>query len=291
MRLLLTGLIATLTVALLPSVPAAASVADHYLTETSASDSSSPKTITVTCPDGQIVYGFGGATQDGDGQVALTSILPNIGLTAVTVVAQARGGWTGNWSVMAVASCWAPGNLALHRVVTTNGTASATASCQGEKIVYSTGFVVTSTSGNPFIDSVVPSFDLSSVEVHGGGVLFGQVEVKAVALCGFRMPGPYPFYKQRTQDTVPVAAGTTTTATADKAHISIAGVNWIFGAGASSTRPGMFIDALGPSPALDGGWARMSRGTGVAAKTAKAMAGTEDDDTVTAYGVCIGTWY
>ena len=262
---------------------------DHYSTATSLTNDTERKSVTVTCPADQIVYGFGGATVGSDGQVALTAIAPNEELTSVTAVAQARGGWAGAWSVMAVASCWPPGNHALQRVVTAGTFNGARAECPGQKILYSDGYRVSSRTGTPFVDAVVPAPDQSSVFVHGGGVPAADLTVEAVALCGYRIDGPYFYFRARTQTTVPVSAATTTTAIAPLPQYTF-GQPWIFGAGATSTRAGMFIDALGPGPGLTGGLARMSNGSTAAAKNMAAGA-TQDDDSMTTYGICIGTWY
>ncbi len=285
--MLLTGLAAALVTALLPPVPAVASpVADHYHTATSTSDNSPRKGVTVSCPEGQIVYGFGGATVDSDGNVALVGIFPSEDLTTVTAIAQARGGWVGNWSVRAAATCWAPGDQALQRIVGPGGWAS----CPGGKMLYSSGYAVSSTTGSAYADAVVPSPDLSGVYVRGGGAPAAGLQVTAVALCGLRMPqaGTLPDYKERTEDTVPVSAESTTTTVAPLPQWQGLGYVFVFGAGVSSTRPGMFIDALGPGPELAHGWARMSRGT--SALRGQAMV-ADDEDEVTVYGVCIGSWY
>ncbi len=298
MRLLLTGLAAALVIVLLPPVAANAStgasttglfdevIENHYHTATSTSDTSPRKSVTVTCPAGQIVYGFGGSTVDSDGQVALTGIVPNEELTAVTAIAQVRNTrWNGTWSVVAAATCWPPGDLALQRVFELGSGASMSASCPGNKLLYSSGYLVESAGGSPYVDAVIPAPDLSSVLVRGGGA--SGLHVSAIALCGKKIDGPCFKFRERTEQTVPVGTGSTTTATAPLPLIQGCGTAWVFGAGVSSTRPGMFIDALGPGPHLAGGLARMAR----ADILAKGMVGAADEDEVTTYGTCIGSWY
>jgi len=279
---MIAGLTAAFITVTLPATPAAAAVEDHFHIATSTSTAWPEKSVTVDCPPGQIVWGFGALTIGGAGQVALTAIFPNETLTSVTATAHARGGWQGLWAVQARATCWPPGNTALVRVFGDGG-AVADVSCPGQKKVYASGFQVTAKLGDAYAAAVVPESDMSGVTVGAGGAT--GLGTRAFALCG-RVNLPEIYIYRRTETTVPVDPGTSTDALAPPMEHSPTGWSWVTGAGASSTAPGMFIDALGPVPRLDAGLARMSRDS-----SAPLMSLDDGGDEMSTWGTCIGSWY
>lgn len=101
--------------ALLSGMPAAASpaaaaapVIDRVRVD-SETNSVSPKAAIASCPPGTQVVGTGARVIGGLGQVVMEGIIPNTGLTNVTVTAREdQDGFSGNWSVVAIAFCTAP---------------------------------------------------------------------------------------------------------------------------------------------------------------------------------------
>ena len=72
---------------------------------TSASTSAA-KSVTATCPTGKRLVGLGGDRVGGAGQVVITTMRPEPGLTKATVLArEAQGGYEANWTVSAYAIC------------------------------------------------------------------------------------------------------------------------------------------------------------------------------------------
>jgi len=285
---MLAGLTAALVTVTLPAAPAAAAVADHFHVARSTSTSWPARSATVSCPPGQVVWGFGGLTIGGTGHVALTAVYPDPELGSVTAIARVRDGWQGPWAVRATATCWPAGNVGLVRVGGQGG-ASAEASCPGQKRVYASGFEVTAAKGAAYAAAVVPEPDMSGVTVRAGGSESADLGTRAYALCGL-VNTPQIYIYRRTEETVAVDPGASTSAAAPPMSHSPSGWSWVTGAGASSTRTDMFIDALGPNPELSLGTARMSR---VSTTTAsQRMAGVEEGgDEVTVWGTCIGAWY
>lgn len=278
---------ATFTVTVSAAGPASAAPQDYYHVMTTAAVTTPSASATVDCPPGEVVWGFGGAILNGGTQVALVAVYPNAGLTSVTAIGQERRSWSPTWMVQAFAVCRPPGNLGLVRVVGEGGM-SAKASCPGQKVVYASGFAVSSLSGTAYATSVVPANDMSSLEVTaGGGEPIGLFS-KAIALCGFANTANIYIYG-RTELTVPIVPGTSTTGGIAPRMVTPNGWAWATGAGVSSTNPNMFIEALGPVPALDGGMARMAR-TDIAALPAGAATMTGDGDE-TIYATAIGAWY
>jgi len=81
-----------------------------YWYEDGSSNSSSPKSITRSCPAGTVLIGAGGKVNTtASGKVALASIEPSSDLKSVTVTgAEIAGGTSSNWSVTAWAICHNP---------------------------------------------------------------------------------------------------------------------------------------------------------------------------------------
>lgn len=303
MRCLFTGLTAvvlTAVVTVVAPVPAQA-VPDFQYDEDSSEYNTWPaKNVDVECPPDQIVYGFGGRVRGGNGDVALLAISPDEDLHSVTAVARARSDSGIPWAVIASVVCGPVGTLDLERVVGL-GTPTAEVSCESPKILYSNGYVARAEVGRPYVDRVVPSADMQTVTVHAGGVVPNALHLAAVGVCGLPMEGQFNRHKYLSQNSVPVVEGSATVAVAGLPLPPVyAGVGniWIFGAGAESTRPGMFIDGLGPVPALNAGWARMAPGSTttatmrtVAEAEAEAEADADDGDEVTVYGEAVGHWY
>jgi hypothetical protein len=285
MRWMLTGLTAALVTVTLPAAPAAAAVDDHFHTAISTSTTAPERSATVACPAGQIVWGFGALTVGGAGHVALVALYPDATLTSATAIARVRDGWIGPWWVQVSATCWPAGNVGLQRVVGT-GSLAAQAACPGQKKVYASGFEVSASAGEPYVSAVVPDNDMSGLTVRAGGS--PSLFTRAVALCGLANTAQIYIY-ERTEETVAVDPGTSTIAVAPPMPHSPTGWSWVTGAGASSTRANMFIDALGPVAGLDQGTARMSR---IATTSTTSLRATQTDDgEVTTYGTCIGAWY
>jgi hypothetical protein len=78
------------------------------LSATTASNSSSPKTVTVNCPAGKKAHGagFSGGSGTAFGKWLVRGVTPNATLTAVTLAAEEiDGGTTEPWSLTAWAVC------------------------------------------------------------------------------------------------------------------------------------------------------------------------------------------
>jgi hypothetical protein len=76
------------------------------ISASSATDSSSVKSVTAYCPYRTRVIGTAARITDGGGQVLLEDIAPNAQLTSVTVTAhEDADGWNANWYVTATAIC------------------------------------------------------------------------------------------------------------------------------------------------------------------------------------------
>lgn len=296
MRWFFTGLSAVSLAAALTvvaPVPAQAFPTFMYHEDMSEISTWPHKNAIVQCPPGQIVYGFGGRVGGGNGDVALIAISPDQELTSVTAVARARSTSGVPWAVFASVVCGPVGLVEMQRVVEF-GSPTAQASCTSPKMLYSNGYIARADEGNPYVDKVVPSIDVDRVTVHAGGVAPDALQLAAVALCGLPMAdlNPALSHKLRLQMSVPVVEGAATVALAP-APQPVPGSMWVMGAGVQSTRPGMFIDGLGPIPALNAGWARMAPGTGGATGSRSGLAGVDDGegDEVTSYGVASGFWY
>src|SRR3954468_3249619 len=94
------------------------------------------KSVAAGCPDGMAVFGAGGLVSEAAGGVVLTGIVPDAGLTAVTVSAVARPGASADWRLTAYAVCHARGGQAPVRTSGLGVGGDATASCPAGKVLY-----------------------------------------------------------------------------------------------------------------------------------------------------------
>lgn len=143
------------------------------------------KSATVTCPAGYQVAGPGGLIIDtgyavpwagGSGRVSITAMVPDAGLTSVTVTGAIRDplNWdplVDTFQVRAQAICVKVGYLTGLSLVSSpsvdNGTASAhktsTAACPAGQTVYGGGYDIAGADGKVFATSVTPSADLAEI--------------------------------------------------------------------------------------------------------------------------------
>ena len=136
-----------------------------------SAQTSSPKSQTVTCPDGRRVSSAGGAIVLSDaaqaGEVLLDDVRPNAALTSVTVNAvEDETGTAEPWAVAAYAVCVNP-PPGLERVSADSPLASSaksvTVSCPAVKRVLGTGGDVNTFNGQVLLASIRPDASLTSV--------------------------------------------------------------------------------------------------------------------------------
>jgi len=162
----------------------------------SADNSSSKRTVTVTCPAGKKLVGASARVWSthpdiGFQHAVLDDITPNSTLTTLTVTGFEDGlGTASNWYLEAIANCADPLD-GLERVVATSVsnssfTKSVTATCPAGKLVVGTGGEITGGLGRVVIDEIRPSSTLNSVlvtgyeDVNGTGINW---TVTAYAIC------------------------------------------------------------------------------------------------------------
>ncbi|MGM1063043.1 hypothetical protein [Saccharothrix sp. Mg75] len=162
---LVAGLVAAQAV-VLSVAPAHASVPVTAVSANSASNSTATKTVTVDCPTGTFLYGAGGGTNGGSGNVALTAVVPEgappfrARVTATEVTA-----FAGNWNASAWASCASfTTNLQVVVTATASNAVSpkeAHASCPNGLGLYGTGFRVTGGTADVLVHDVIPGTSLA----------------------------------------------------------------------------------------------------------------------------------
>jgi hypothetical protein len=134
-------LAATAIIGVTATATAAHAVAGiEYVTMASATDSTSPKSLTVYCPAGKAAINGGAYVTGAVGSVRLREIAPAtlMGLTWVRVVAEEDpDGYAGTWRVNATAVCVTPpaGLQYVRASATDPGSAWATAACGTKRII------------------------------------------------------------------------------------------------------------------------------------------------------------
>ena len=112
----------------------------------------------VVCPSQKHVIGVGGRINNGQGNVILDYLVPNAGLTTVTVRgSQVDGIMSFGWSVTAIAVCAevpAPQLISFASAMGPGASKSVTMSCPAGTGLYSTGAQISPGTGNVLLDLV-----------------------------------------------------------------------------------------------------------------------------------------
>jgi hypothetical protein len=154
----------------------------------SATDSTTPKSVTVECPATHpFLTGPGGSTSGAYYNVALTAVVP----TAISATASAAelSPTTSGWSVTVYAVCSASTKTTRYETAVPDSLITpkvAVAECPDDTELYGTGFALTGTAASGLPTDVVPARDVSRVTVtaeDNGGVA-GVWGLVAYAMCG-----------------------------------------------------------------------------------------------------------
>lgn len=130
--------------------PAHAVAGLQYVTSSTAGNSTSPKSLAITCPSGTVAINGGAYISGAVGSVTIRQLVPMqlFGLHYLSVVAQEDpDGYAGSWSVHAIAVCISPpaGLSYVSASVTDPYLVWATASC-GTKRIIGSGYRVSDTA-------------------------------------------------------------------------------------------------------------------------------------------------
>ena len=157
----------------LVSAPSARAVGSTTVVSAESLTSSTlSKTVTVTCPTGQFVYGPGAAISGGNGSVTLERMFP-VGSprpTQVTVMARVVGNFSGDWSVTAYAICGVSTTslqVVAGPVVSPDSTSpkESIVRCPSNLRLYGTGFDTTGGIGSVYVHDIIPGASVSPVSV------------------------------------------------------------------------------------------------------------------------------
>jgi hypothetical protein len=131
--------------------------------KTSARDSKTAKSVTVTCPAGKDVINASGAIAFGSGKVVLDQVFPQANLHKVTVTGKETDPYTGTWTVTAIATCAdPPPGLTLETGLGTDNASSpksTAAGCTGTQTMLGSGFDIIGGQGEVGVYSLVPQLD------------------------------------------------------------------------------------------------------------------------------------
>jgi hypothetical protein len=271
-----------------PAGPAYASFEPERFPATSGHNTHSPKTVPVSCPPDMRVYAGGAEVHAHPGGVALTSVIPDPATDRVTVVATARPGYSGPWSVTAYAVCVDDFATAATAVTaTTNADSSVTMTCPGDSRLFGFGFHLAGPAETAYVREVAPNADLTSLRVSAGGGVLGQNRLTAIGMCH----RPAESHRRVSGAGEPGAAWPRTAVTRDDADDDVR----LFGVGGTVRGPGAFIDALVPDPDHDAGYVRGVLPGATAALSARsghdATSVMDDDGGVSADAAGLGSFH
>lgn len=240
------------------ALPAAASAVSglQYATATSPFDSTSPKTLTITCAVGKAVIGGGAYLTGSTGQATMRQIEPTRvqSTSALRVIAEEDpDGYSGSWSVSATAVCVTPpaGLRYVRASATDPGSAWATAGCGRDKVIGG-GYVATATAAVKAAGIETDARNRAYVSTEPSRVAGAIVPVTstAIAVCAY---APLPGQTQVTVATPDNSAnGKTATATCP-AGTRIIGIGGdLYGFRAHTVIDDFQINPVGNSAVLTG---------------------------------------
>jgi hypothetical protein len=161
-----------------------------YVPFSTASNSSSSKVATATCPAGTRVHGTGARLLGDGGQVYLDDVQPSSDLTSVIASAYEDGsGYAGNWQLWAYAVCANPVNLSLQMADTRPADSTDDAvgvACPAGTWLHGWGGSINSATGRALFGGLYPNATLTTavalaVEENGG--FGGNWYTRVFAIC------------------------------------------------------------------------------------------------------------
>jgi hypothetical protein len=226
----------------------AAVAAPEQVSALGAFDSSSNKSVTVSCPNGKQVTGGGGGMPFLTGQVVLRQVRPNAALTSVTVQgAEDQNGQAAGWAVNAMAICATPPG-GLQRVSATSpsdsSNKSVTAACPAGKRLLGTGAELAGGGGQVALNDIIPGSGLQSVTVRALEDEDGTAatwSLTAHAICSNPVAG-----RERVVAMSPTDSSNKTVTATCPAGTRLTGVGGELAGGGGE----VVLDGLFPSPAL-----------------------------------------
>lgn len=166
---------------------AAASIPGLVPVSSTAAGFNAPAFAVATCPAGKFVYGLGGEVIGANGKVHMVSLLPDPGLTSVTVTAEPTVPFVAPWQVTAYAICGFPTALPQLEIMPAQSWQD-TELCAAGTALYGTGAQHTGSPKQTLHEmapdiATPPTMARASVSPAGGAVI-----VAAAAVCGNPLP-------------------------------------------------------------------------------------------------------
>ncbi|GLI00594.1 hypothetical protein [Phytohabitans aurantiacus] len=164
---------------------------DVVITWATGSGTTAAKSATVYCPAGTKLYGTGYELPGADGQVFPSAVRPDDALSRVTVKADAHGGYTGDWNLVAYAACAKPAaHMRLLTARSATGPAAAkavtTEACPGLAHVHGVGAEISGGHGDVILAAMTPSslaLTRSQAGAHAHGRVAEDWSVTSYAIC------------------------------------------------------------------------------------------------------------
>ncbi|MCW6005121.1 hypothetical protein K1W54_11090 [Micromonospora sp. CPCC 205371] len=164
---------------------------DVVITWANGTGTPTAKSATAFCPAGKKLYGAGYKLPSSNGQVFPTAVRPDEALSKVTVLADAHGDITGDWSLIAYAVCAKP--AAYMRLLTARSGPDPAASktvtsdaCPGGAHVHGVGAEIDGAPGDVVLAAMAPStlsLTRSTAGAHAHGRVPADWAVTSYAIC------------------------------------------------------------------------------------------------------------
>ncbi|MEH1124175.1 hypothetical protein [Micromonospora sp. CPCC 206061] len=135
---------------------------DVVITWANGDGTTTAKSATAFCPAGKRLYGTGYKLLGTNGQVFPSAVRPDEALSKVMVRADAHGGFTGDWNLIAYAVCANPAaHMRLLTARSAPGTAASkavtTEACPGDANVHGVGAEISGGLGDVMLATMAPS--------------------------------------------------------------------------------------------------------------------------------------
>jgi hypothetical protein len=167
----------------------------------SANDDSSPKDAIASCTGNDRLVGMGAKIDNGQGDVLLTRMVPDLATDSVTATGVENVPVATAWQVIAWAICapagTEPANLQIEEdfaVAVPASPKTVDATCTGNAVTYAVGFDVTGGDGQVAVDEVqfASPFTTGSVTAYTNDAAAGSWGLRTYVICGDPPPNP-PF--------------------------------------------------------------------------------------------------
>ncbi|HEX8631159.1 MAG TPA: hypothetical protein VF755_23620 [Catenuloplanes sp.] len=206
------------TTLLAPAAPAQAAANPQRVQIVSPANATSPKIVTVACGGTDVLVGMGANVVDGQGEVLLTRLVPDLTTDSVTATAVEDTPVNTPWELVVWGICVPAAQAPLNLQLVSNSAAASVGffkgvdvTCPGTTQTYGIGYALSAGFGQVAIDEVryEPALKIGSVDAYTYNGFGGSWGLDTHVICG--EPAPNMTLTQWTSAVNPISPKTEST--------------------------------------------------------------------------------